>query len=106
MKETKLSVLRQFGSEQFSASVTFDTVLGKEELEKEVANLGHGVSSAFNKVLEREEEEKKTLALASKKREDQNKALEDQIKKEMDSATSTKQILHKVDQAVKKSNYK
>lgn len=106
MKETKLSVLRQFGSEQFSATVTFDKILTKEELKDEVTGLGHGISEAFNKVLEREESEKKILALASEKRTAANKVLEDQIKKEMDSASQTKDALSKADKLVKRSNYK
>ena len=102
--ETKLSVLRQFGSEQFSATVSFDKVLNESEMKHEVSKLGSSITEAFNKVLEREESEKKTLSNAAESRTKSNKELDQKIQAEMKSATEVKQSLVKAEKLVNKSH--
>lgn len=106
MKETKIGLVRQFGTEQFSMTITLDSLSKPEDIAGAIESLHIGVSGAFNKVLEREEVEKLQLVHASQKREQTSKALEEQIKKEMDAASGAKVQLSKVEKLVKKSNYK
>jgi hypothetical protein len=93
----KLSILRQFGSEQFSITAELDKNAGTKEVSNGVTLMGHAVSEAFKKVVEREETEKLFLIEASKKRQDANKALEDQLKDEMRAANNTAQTVHKAE---------
>ena len=91
--ETKISVLRQFGSEQFSMSITHDTAPSDKQIKEAVAQLGVGITEAFDKVMAREESEKQKLTAASAQREATNKAAAAQIKAEMESATKAKQVV-------------
>ena len=98
--------MRAFGSEQFSTTVTIDTVANIEEVKKAIATLNTSIEEGFDAVLKREEVEKQKLALASKTREENHKALDTQIKSEMEAASQVKSSLSKAEKQVKRSNYK
>jgi hypothetical protein len=102
MKETKISVLRQFGSEQFSATISFDKVLNELEMANEIDVLGKGISKAFLNVLAREENEKMILLKAAEARTQTNKNLDASIQAELKSANEVKQSLNKVQKFVTK----
>lgn len=106
MSETKIGLVRQFGTEQFSMTVTLDKVSDATDVTNSVEALHKGVSEAFNKVLAREDIEKALLIKNSQNREEKNIALTAQLKKEMDTASVAKGEIKKVENFVKKSNYK
>lgn len=106
MKETKLSVLRQFGTEQFSMAINIGDTLTAEELKEQVALLGLGITEAFLKVCEREESEKKHLASISKVRLESNQALTKQLDEEMKSATAVSNSVRNAEKIIRKANYK
>lgn len=99
---TKISVLRQFGSENFSMSVDFDHVIEEKDIHKAVKSIGVGITSAFDQVLVRGEEEKIKLSGVSKIREESNKRLADQLDSEMKEATRGKDIIRKVEKLNRK----
>lgn len=98
----KISILRQFGTEQFSMSSDLPDHATTEEIAAEVAKLGGGVSAAFIKVCEREDSEKAYLAKAAQHRTDSNKALEQAIKDEMEAAASAKRTIKQAEFVNKK----
>ena len=95
--ETKFSVMRAFGSEQFSTTVTFDKVATSEEVKQGLEALNISLQGAFDAVLVREQQEKEKLLKASAAREYQQRTLDDQLKNEQKSASDLKSTITKVD---------
>ena len=85
--------MRQFGTEQFSMTISHDNVPSHEQIKEDVATLGVAISEAFDKVVEREEKEKSQLTALSAKRQAANQAMNDQIEAEMKSASKGKNLV-------------
>jgi hypothetical protein len=100
--ETKFSVMRAFGSEQFSTTVSFDKVATTVEADEALKVLGHSLEGAFDAVLKREDEEKKKLIAASKSREEANKKLTEQLTNETQTVKSSEKTLKQAEKFVVK----
>lgn len=102
--ETKISIMRQFGTEQFSITTTFDHKPSQKEIEEGVASLGLGVSAAFNKVCEREETEKNQLRANAEKRQKAMKDLEAALTAETKAAKDAERAGRELERIIEKKN--
>ena len=82
MSETKFSVMRQYGTEQFSMTITMEKVPNKKEVESSLDALNLGISSQFERVQGREISEKKLLAARAIERREAVEALDKELKAE------------------------
>ena len=89
MNEFKVSVLRNFGSENISFTSTINSdklVLSESEITQLINQTDSLVSKAFTKVCEREIREKEELLAQSDKRKEANETLAKKIKSEHEGA--------------------
>ena len=82
MSETKFSLLRQFGSEQISVTVTLDKVAGDKDVEQALEALNLSIEKQFENVQDREIHEKKLLAMRSQERKDAIETLDSSLRAE------------------------
>jgi hypothetical protein len=100
--DIKLSVLRQFGSEQFSATITLDRLPHEDDLRSHIALLNLGITAQFDQVMARELDEKRKLTAQSAEREGVLKAHNDQVDSEMREAQRGKDLIHKAEKLNRK----
>lgn len=106
MNEFKFSVLRNFGSEQFSFTANVHTenmTLTEEEILNQTSQVGSAVDKMFDNTCAREVSEKKKLTAQSKAREEANNELAAQLAKETKSAEDMKKEGSKLEKVANKS---
>lgn len=97
MSETKFSVMRSFGTEQFSVTTTLPDLATEEDVQKALQTFDTALTKMHAQVLSRGDEEKKFLIAASKKREELNTALNNQLKAEVRAATEASETVRKAE---------
>ena len=96
---TKMSILRQFGSENFSITTEFEHTPTTDEIIGTIGMFDDAISQAFNKVLAREDREKTALIAESVQRTATLKAQNDALDAEMAEATRGKDLVAAADPA-------
>lgn len=82
MSETKFSLMRQFGSEQFSATVTVDDIASEKNVKNALGALNSALDQQFIIVNDREIHEKKILTERSAERQKALEEFDNQLRSE------------------------
>ena len=89
MKETKISLLRQFGTEQFSITISLDEKASQADFDKAIETVNGSVFKMLQNVENRAIQERDVLAQSAQKR---TQSIEN-LNKELQSETEAKKKL-------------